>query len=310
MKIVKAYNYTPNWAAQSLRSQKTNTIGFVVPNITNDFFGHIGLAIDKLFYKNHYSTLICFTSNAHDHEIEILNTLINKNVDGIIFAPVGNTGDYFNKVPRLAKKPLVIIDNKCENIKASYVLHDNAHGAYLLVEHLFKHGHKKIACITGPVDETSGKERLQGYKDALRQYDLPIDDSLIRITNWEINGGNDAVLDLFKHPSKRPTAVFFANHQLLLGGYKACNKLGLSIPKDVAVVSFDPPDVIDALVPCPTTLNRFEDEIGTTAAKLLLELISHKRNSSKKTIRIRGELNIGASCGCTRTIHKNTQHQE
>lgn len=302
MEIVNKHGYSPNWAAQSLRSQKTKTIGFVVPNITNGFFGQVGFIIDAFFRKNHYSTLICFTSNNHENEIESLNSLINKNIDGIIFAPVGFAGDYFNKVPRLIKKPLVIIDNACKGINSHYVLHDNVHGSGLLVQHLHEHGHKRIACVTGPVEETSGAERLQGYKEALEKDGIPYDDSLIRVTDWEIKGGERAIVDLFKNPKNRPTAVFFANSQLLLGGYKAFYKMKLSIPKDVAVVSFDPPIVIDSLIPRPTTLHRFEDKIGLTAAKLLSDLISNKKNIPKKTVRIRREINIGVSCGCQELV--------
>lgn len=298
MEIVDKHGYSPNWAAQSLRSRKTNTIGFVVPNITNGFFGQVGLTIDNYFRKLHYNTLICFTSNNHENEIDSLNSLINKNVDGIIFAPIGFAGDYFSKVPRLQKKPLVIIDNACKGIDAYYVLHDNIHGAGLLVRHLFEHGHRRIACIAGPGEETSGAERLQGYKEALIQCGLPYDESLVRITDWEINGGEAAVLDLFKDKKNRPTAVFFANSQLLLGGYKAFYRMKLAIPKDVAVVSFDPPHVIDSLIPRPTTLGKFEDKIGFTAAKLLFDLISNKKPIPKKTIRIRMDINLGVSCGC------------
>ena len=298
MQIVDRHGYSPNWAAQSLRSQKTHTIGFVVPNLTNGFFGEIGITVDGFFRRNHYSTLICFTSNNHHNEIESLKSLMNKNIDGIIFAPIGHAGDYFGKVPSLAKKPLVIIDNRCEGIDANYVLHDNVHGAGLLVEHLVEHGHKRIACVTGPIDETSGGERLEGYRRALERRGLVFDDSLVRVTDWEISGGDEAVRDLFENSPRRPTAIFFANSQLLLGGYKAFNQLNLRIPEDVAVVSFDPPHVIDSLVPRPTTLDRFEERIGSTAARRLLDLINDNSVGQCKTVRIRQKLNLGTSCGC------------
>ena len=299
MEIADRHDYSPNWAAQSLRNKKTHTIGLVVPNIINGFFGEVGISIDAFFHSQGYSTLISFTSNKHENEIESLNALINKNIDGIIFAPVGYAGDYFNKVPRLINKSLVVIDNMCRGIDTNYVLHDNVHSAGLLVEHLFEHGHTRIACITGPVDETSGAERLKGYEDALDKCGLLRDPSLVRITNWDINGGDAAVLDLFNNPMQRPTAVFFANSQLLLGGYKAFHKLKLSIPKDVAVVSFDPPHVIDSLIPRPTTLEKFENKIGLTASRLLLDLIEGKKMESKKIIRIRNGLSLGTSCGCS-----------
>jgi LacI family transcriptional regulator len=298
MEIVERHGYSPNWAAQSLRRQRTHTIGYVVPNLTNGFFGQIGIAIDAFFRRHHYSTLISFTSSNHDNEIESLKSLISKNVDGIIFAPVGHAGDYFNKVPWLSMKPLVIIDNSCDGIDATYVLHDNVRGAGLLVEHLVQHGHERIACVTGPVEESSGGERLRGYLEALERSGFEHEPSLIRVTNWEIWGGDVAIRDLFKDPSNRPTAVFFANSQLLLGGYKAFNELGLSIPRDVAVVSFDPPNVIDSLVPRPSTLVRSEEKIGSTAARLLLDLVTRGKSSRRRTVRIRQELSLGASCGC------------
>jgi len=298
MKIVDKHNYSPNWAAQSLRSQKTHTVGFVVPNITNGYFGEIGMTMDRLFRSHRYATLISFTSNDHQIEIESLNSLINKNVDGIVFAPIGGAGDYFRKVPLLARKPLVIIDNAFKEMDAACVLHDNAHGAGLLVEHLYRHGHRRIACVTGPTEETSGAERLEGYRTALARLGLPYDESLVRVTNWEINGGDEAIRDLFGNRAQRPTAVFFANSQQLLGGYKAFNSLGLSLPSDVAVVSFDPPNVMDSLVPRPTTLEAFEEKIGSAAARCLLELIQGKKGARKRAMRIRGDVRVGTSCGC------------
>lgn len=121
----------------------------------------------------------------------------------------------------------------------------------------------------------------------------------MRVTNWEINGGDEAVRDLFKDSAKRRTAVFFANSQLLLGGYKAFNPLKLAIPSDVAVVSFDPPYVIDSLIPRPTTLQAFEEKIGLAAARFLLDLIQDKKSNRRQTVRIRGSLRLGVSCGCS-----------
>ena len=299
MEIVEKHSYSPNWAAQSLRSNKTQTIGLVVPNITNSFFGQVGMTIDTFFRRNGYSTLICFTSNNHRNEIESLQSLLSKNIDGIIFAPVGFANDYFDTLPPLRKKPLVVIDNKCEGIDAHYVLHDNIHGSALLVDHLVGHGHTRIACVTGPINETSGHERLQGYKDALKRHGIPYDESLVRINDWEkIAGGVEATQDLFAHPRNRPTAVYYANSQLLLGGYKAFHSLRLSVPKDAAVVSFDPPYVIDALSPIPTTLGLFEEKIGLMAAKMLFALMTDPKSVVKKEVRMRSALRVGASCGC------------
>jgi LacI family transcriptional regulator len=298
MTVVKEHSFELNWAAQSLRSRRTRTIGFVIPNLTNGYFGQIGMVIDAFFRKIGYTTLIGFTNNSYQNEIESIKSLISKNVDGIIFAPVGCTGSYFLDIPKLGTKPLVIIDNKCEGIDAQYVLHDNFHGVGLLIDHLVGHGHRSIGAVIGPVGETSGAERLSGCCEALDRNGIRRDESLIKISDWEINGGYRATMELFADPAKAPTAVFYANSQLILGGYKAFKEMNLSIPSSVAVVSFDAPVVIDALAPCPTTLGHFEDEIGTHAARLLHEIIQGKEGELPHEIRVEGRLVIGQSCGC------------
>ena len=298
MAVVQRHGYSPNWAAQSLRSRRTQTIGLVVPNITNGFFGQIGMTVDAFFREHRYNTLICFTSARHENELESLHSLLVKNIDGLIFAPVGDTGDYFDRLPALRKKPLVIIDNKCRGIDAHYVLHDNRHGSGLLVDHLAGHGHRRIACVTGPVEETSGAERLEGYRAALERHGLPPDDSLVRVADWEIGGGYAATLDLFGPQGPRPSAVFYANSQMLLGAYRAFHELRLAVPGDAAVVAFDPPFVIDSLTPRPTTLSGIEAEIGLAAARLLHRLMSGQADGAGGETRLRSELVPGSSCGC------------
>ena len=299
MKIVEEHSFEPNWAAQSLRSRRTRTIGFVIPNLTNGYFGQIGMVIDTFFRKLGYTTLIGFTNNSYQNEIESLKLLISKNVDGIIFAPVGCTGGYFRDIPKLKTKPLIIIDNKCEGVDAHYVLHDNSRGVALLVDHLVRHGHRRIGAVVGPVEETSGAERLSGYREALERNGIGSDDSLVKISDWEINGGYRATIELFADRAKAPTAVFYANSQLILGGYKAFKEMNLSIPSNVAIVSFDAPIVSDALVPYPTTLGYFEEKIGTHAARLLYDIVQGKEDPLPHEIRVESRLIPGQSCGCT-----------
>jgi len=298
MEVVRKHGFTPQWAAQSLRIRKTHTVGFVVPNLTNAFFGQLAMTIDSHFRTALYSTLICFTAKTLANELDSLGMLLGKNVDGIIFAPSGRSVDYFAALPALREKPLVIIDNRCEGIGAWHVLHDNQFGMGLLADHLIGRGHKSIAFIGGPEEESSAAERLEGYRKALARHGLPVDESLIRIADWEkINGGHEATMDLLRTAAARPTAILYGNSQLLLGGYKAIHALGLRMPQDVAVAGFDPPYVIDSLVPRPTALEEVEEKIGLTAARLLQDLMSGKKARANREIRIRGELRIAESSG-------------
>lgn len=298
MEVVRRHGFTPQWAAQSLRIRKTHTVGFVVPNLTNGFFGQIAMTIDAHFRETRYSTLICFTAKNLENELDALGLLLSKNVDGIIFAPSGRCIDYFEALPSLREKPLVIIDNRCENIGAWHVLHDNRFGMKLLVDHLVARGHRSIAFIGGPPEESSAAERLDGYRTALASHGLPVEETLIRIADWEkISGGHEATTELLHNARGRLTAILYGNSQLLLGGYKAIHALGMRMPEDVAVASFDPPYVIDSLVPHPTALGMVEEEIGLTAAHLLQDLMSGKKTPANKEIRIRSELRIGESSG-------------
>jgi DNA-binding LacI/PurR family transcriptional regulator len=298
MEVVHRHGFTPQWAAQSLRIRKTHTVGFAVPNLTNGFFGQIAMTIDGHFREARYSTLICFTTKNLENEIESLASLLGKNVDGIIFAPSGCSVDYFEALPPLRDKPLVIIDNRCESINACHVLHDNAFGMRLLADHLISRGHRSIGYIGGPLEESSAAERLDGFTTALTRHGLSVDESLIRIVDWEqINGGHEATLDLLQKATGRLTAILYANSQLLLGGYKAIHAAGLRMPADIAVAGFDPPYVIDSLVPRPTTLGKVEERIGLTAARLLQDLMGGKKPPANKELRIRSELRIGESSG-------------
>lgn len=298
LEVVQKHGFTPQWAAQSLRIRKTHTVGFVVPNLTNGFFGQIAMTIDAHFRDARYSTLICFTAKSLENELDSLGMLLAKNVDGIIFAPSGRSVDYFEALPPLREKPLVIIDNRCHSIDACHVLHDNRFGMGLLADHLIARGHRSIAFVGGPLEESSAEERLEGYRAALARHDLPVDEGLIRSADWDrINGSHEATIELLSGGTARPTAILYGNSQLLLGGYKAIHALGLRMPSQVAVAGFDPPYVIDALVPHPTTLNGVEETIGLAAARLLQELMGGKKPPADKEIRIRSELCIGESTG-------------
>lgn len=301
MEVVRKRGFTPNWAAQSLRNQKTHTIGYIIPNITNGFFGEIGIAIDAYFRSKGYSTLICFTSDSRENEIESIRSLLAKNIDGIILAPIGSQGEYIDQVPNLDDTPLVLIDNRLNGPPRNYVLQDNEGNSRALTSHILGHGHKRVGFITGPLEESSSRERLIGFRDALDGAGIVFDDSFVRSADWEIHSGYEATKDLLDQKGNaRPTAIIYGSSQLLLGGYKALRDKGFLIPTDIAVASFEHPDIIDALSPCPTTLEKVETRIGMAAAEMLLSIIESKERLPLHEVLIPSKLIVGESCGCTK----------
>lgn len=297
-RVVKKYNYSPNPLAKGLRNRKSNTVGYIVPDIVNEFFGDVALAIETEFKKHGYNILLGFTNGNAEEEVESLRLLISTKVSGIILATVGTTGNIIEKVIEEVKIPLVVIDNKVKGVNTNFVLHDNIDGAYILTKHLIEHGHKDIACITGPVNETSGKKRLEGFQKAMNESDLEIDKNLIKISNWKISGGYNATLELFNGKHEKPSAIFISNSIMALGVLKAVRSLDLKVPEDIAIVSFDNLSFTEATNPPLTTLDKADKEIGIQAAKLLFNRIESEDLTKTEGIYIKSDICIRQSCGC------------
>ena len=210
----------------------------------------------------------------------------------------GENGPYIEEVIKARGVPIVVIDNLVRGVQTDFVLQDNINGAYLLTKHLLAHGHKRVTCITGPQSQTSGQQRLDGYRKALTESNLATHDCLIKVANWRFEDGYNKTLELLENRSNRPTAFFIANAPMALGALKALREKGLKVPDDVAVVSFDDLDFNIALMAPLTTLRKVDREIGEKAANLLLERMRGNNFDAYKELYIESELSIGQSCGC------------
>lgn len=299
LSVAQKYSYYPNLMAKSLRTRKAYTIGYIVPDITNEFYGKVGISIEKEFRQLGYSLLVSFTEESEENEINSLKLLLAKRVDGIILATVGTTGDFLQEVINRHHIPVVVIDNKAEGFKTNAVIHDNIDGAYILTKHLLEHGHQRVACVTGHLSETSGRERLEGFRKALQEYGVLIEKKFIKVANWRVNGGFDATMELLRTAGERPSAVFYANSQMALGAYKAFKKSSIRIPEDVAVVSFDNLNFTDAMDPPLTTLDSVEEQMGKLASQLLREIIVNKDGDRIREHLVKAGLCIRKSCGCS-----------
>ena len=299
LKIANKYSYHPNLLAKGLRTKKTYTIGYIIPDINNEFFAKIGIVIESEFRKHGYNILISFTKGDSKCEIESLKLILSKRVDGVVLATIGGTEKYINKMLHDYKIPIVVIDNKIDVSGLYFVLHDNIRGAYTLTKHLIEHGHRDIACITGPLKETSGAERLEGFLKAMEESGIKVNNGFIKNSSWDVEGGFKAAFDLFKGNNQIPTAIFSANSVITIGIYKALKRLGIKIPDDVAIVSFDNFDFVEILDPPLTTLGSFEMDIGKKAVEVLLDEISEPPiNNTSKEYRFGSEIILRKSCGC------------
>lgn len=297
LKAIEELSYYPNTVARNLKRGKTNTIGFIVPDISNSFFGEVTVGLEKVFRKNDYHLILCLTGRRDDLEIESLQLVVSQKVEGIIINPVGTSGELVKRIINYHRIPLVAIDNKVNNVKTDVVLHNNIEGTQKLTSHLVAHGYKRMAFIGGPLHETSGKKRLEGYKKALVKNGLPVLEDLIRIGDWTKDSGIRLTNELLRM-SERPTGIVAANAFMALGVFQALRKENLTIPKDVALVSFDDFEFVAALEPPLTALKSVSIEMGERAARLLLKRINNTNKGDVKEICLPMELMIRNSCGC------------
>jgi len=294
---VKKLKYSPDLNARNLRLGKTNVIGIIIPDISDYFFSGIVHVITK-FFRDHGKDIILFNTS-HQEEIEEkeIKLALSKRVEGIILATISKNINPISNLINNFGIPFVIIDNKIKVKNVDFVLSDDEKRAYKLVDHLIKvHNLKKIACISGPLDESSGFNKLLGYKIALQKNNIPINEEYIKFANWKKDLAYECTKELMNMKDK-PQAIYCANSNMLIGCLRYINTIKIKIPEDISIVTFDDYDFISAMNPPVTSLKSIVPEMGTLAAQLLLDRINGKKNDYKE-IKLDSDIMIRKSCGC------------
>ena len=300
LKVIEELNYKPDYFARNLKRKRSNVIGYIIPDFANQFFGLVFNGIEKEFRKAGYNLLVSNSDGEEELEESSIDILISNRVEGIIFASTGLSGEYVKRQIETFRIPFVLIDNKLKGVKMNCVLHDNIKGAEILTDHLIKiHNQKKIAFITGPIHETSSKRRLEGYKNSLANNNIKANENFIKIGEWNNNSGHELTRQLFLQQGS-PTSIFIASSTMALGVLKALKEIGLKVPEDIKLVSFDNLDFTEATQPPLTTINKVEEKIGKEAAKMLLRKIKDKDLNNCEEVYIPMEIVIRESCGCNK----------
>ena len=231
-------NYQPNEIARSLSTGKTMTIGVIVTDISNEFFGNLTFHIQEQAKKYGYTVITTNTNESLDEFSNAVTTLLNKQVDGIIFVPVDNGRQIAEKITR-RHIPLVQVDRFYPNLEANYVIVDNYNVSAKATEHLIKKGLKKIAVVCYDFDVNALTERRQGCTDTLSKYKL-LDSNLIKNINYQDQEEEIklAIHDLKNYPEKID-AVFFCSRKVFITGVRYMYKNAIKIPEDMEVVCFD-----------------------------------------------------------------------
>lgn len=293
----KELNYEPQWSARSLRLRKTNIIGVVIPDIADYFFSNIVLGVEKFFREKGKDIILFNTNNDEKIEEKAIKLAISKRVEGIILATIYENGDKIRSLMESFGTPFVVVDNKIDVENVDFVLADDIEGSFKLVEHLIEvHGLKRIACINAPLCESSDLDKLIGYKKALTENNIIINENYIKNTYRKKDEAYRATRELLDMADK-PEAIYCVNTNMLIGCLRYLVDNNINVPEDIAIVAFDDCDFIPALNPPVTTLQRIDFSMGEKASELLFERINSKEGGYEQ-IRIDSELMIRRSCGC------------
>lgn len=268
----KENHYKPNSLALSLRTNRNNTIGVIVPEILHYFFSSILSGIEQVANTEGFNVIVCQSEENYDKEINDTKALISARVSGVLASLSKNTTNYDHYKEIIDSDiPLVFFDRICIGLNTDRVVVDDYVGAYAAVEYLIQSGCKRIAFFSSPFHLEISKNRKNGYLDALRKYGLPVDDSLIRVcdTREEAMIIAPEILDR----SDRPDGFFAINDHCAAGIMYAVKMAKLRIPDDVSIFGFSDGELARACDPMLSTVEQHGFQMGREAAKLLLDKI-------------------------------------
>lgn len=267
---ITALDYHVNPFARSLKTQRSRSIGVLLPDMTAPFYGSVVTALDRVLREQGYHTLIsCYGSN-HGLERDNLRFLISTGVDGLVYAPEDLSADEFSELTANRCIPVVQVDRMIQGVDSDVVLVNNSDAVYQAVSRLIEAGHRRIAILTGPKSVFSAKERLVGYLRALSDHGILYDDALVISGENAFAAGYRGFLELMQVPD-RPTAIFTTNYDITIGLVTAARERGVRIPDEIDVFGFDCMEICTMMRPPLPVIHQPEQEIGQTAAAYLLE---------------------------------------
>lgn len=291
--IAAEMGYARSSLAYGLRTGRTHTIGVVIPDLTNPLFPPIIRQIERTLANQGYIAILADSDNNQDNETAIVQSLMSRNVDGLILATAHRLDSVVSACVEKSI-PLVLVNRTIDTHSVTAVINDDEHGIELAVSHLVELGHESIAYLGGPQDTSTGHDRFLAFKRLMKQGRFKSHGELIlnckAFTEAEGYRGFLSILD----KGRKFTAVVVANDLLALGCYDAMAELDLNCPADISVTGFNDMPFMNRVTPPLTSLRIPHDEIGNQAALLLLERILDSE-SRVRTVNLLPELIVRGS---------------
>lgn len=285
-------NYRPSPVAQQLRTRRSKTIGLVVPTITHAFYGAVTHGAQAVLGAAGYRLILIDAGEDGESIAQAVRTLVEHEVDGLLISVAPLSAAEFNDL--IQNIPAVFLDEIAPGSGVGNVVLENRAGVRLLVDHMVQHGHARIGYIGGPSSRTSGRERLQGFLDAMRDHDLPTPRTLISEGEWTIASGLDQASRLLAR-RQPPTAIVTASGELALGTLAAAGRARVAVPGDLALGCFDDLYFAPLLQPALTSVAYDAHLIGRIGSELLLDAIAEQPGEERS---VDVSLLVRRSCGC------------
>jgi len=293
---IKVLNFRVNEMARGLKTNKTKTIGILIPNLEQAFCTSIVSNVENILLEQGYSTIICDYKENAVLERQKLQFLVNKMVDGIILMPMGVGAEDQSIIQGVIDHGVIIvlIDRVLKDVECDAVLVDNLNAAYGAVEEFIVRGHKRIGIITGPEDVYTSQERLKGYYRVHEDYSMRVDESLIKKGDFKIDSGYNLLKELMES-SEPPTAIFVTNYEMTLGAIMAINENNIIVPNELSIIGFDNFELARVVKPPLSIVIQPMERIGETSAEILLKRLNGDMSNFPSRFRLKAELLVKES---------------
>ena len=294
--LAEQMGYTPDSVAQGLRNKTTKLFGLVISAVTNPVFARVVMAIEEQAYQLGYDVIFAQSLNQPEREQTVIRRLLSRRVDGLFITPVYRLDPTAPIYDELIKRgtPTVLLGHRAPFCSSFVnVETDDITASFTVTRHLLDLGHKRIAFFAGPTAAPSSQERLEGYRRALREAGIDLDDKLIFNSGSTIEEGEKAALQMLNE-SPGATAVQAVNDLVAIGAATIFLSQGLRIPDDLSLAGFGNILVSEHFRVPLTTIRQPKLRLGTAAMESMLKLIGGSRPATK---RLSAEIVIRQSSG-------------
>lgn len=291
LKKCEELGYKQNALAKSLITNKTDTIGIVIPDITSRYYSFVVKGVNTCLEDHGYSLILCNANRSADIEKRCLDLLLSRRVDGILIISLTANPEELIKLSERGI-PIVQIDNVITP-QLPAVINDNYRGACMLFEHMVQLGCRRIGCLMGRRNTWTSKDRLRAYRDVMAAHQIEVDESLIFQIDSTPEEGYRATPKLLEHS---PDAIFAINDTTAMGVLRWCMDNQVKVPDEVRLAGFDDLDIASMIHVPLTTVHQRKTSLGSSAALELLQRIKNP-DAAERIITLMPSLKVRQSCG-------------